>query len=127
MNVRAMTKDDLEAIQKIHELYFKEQFEFPEFFEKDYLCAFVIEGDEGNIISAGGVRTIAESILITNLNYSPRIRKEALLNFLQASLFVAHNSGYDSLHAFVQDEKWKNQLFRYGFKPCKGQPVLIGV
>jgi hypothetical protein len=126
MKIRAIERNDLTELQRIHSLFYKDEFEFPDFF-KNFLCVFVIEDDNGEIITAGGVRCIAESILITNKDKSARDRIPALYDALQISNYICTHNGYNQLHAFIQDNKWLKQLLKSGFRNTKGQSVVIDI
>lgn len=122
--IRLMQDSDLAEIKKIHEKYYKKEFTFPDF--NKFLANFVIVHDN-QIISAGGVRTIAESVLITNKDLSPRARRAALYDVLNASAYICQKNEYHELHAFIQEDNWYNQLKRIGFKDCVGKALVIGV
>lgn len=124
--IRAMNKMDLPELKAIHEKFYKTEFNFPDFM-KNFLCTFVIVDDTTNdIILGGGVKLIAESVLITNKNYPPRIRKDALLTARDISMYFINRAELEGLHAFVQDEQWLRQLKKYGFRSTKGTPVIYG-
>ena len=125
MIIRNFQDSDLEQLKIIHERYYKEEFSLNEFMG-NFLGLFSAVEDN-KIIAIGGVRTIAESIMVTDKSFSTRQRREALLQMLQAQTFVTNRNNYPQLHAFVQDENWKSQLINYGFKPCKGNALFIGV
>lgn len=122
---RSLRREDIARVQEIHERYYKEEFNFPNFL-RNFLCAFVVPNDKGDIISAGGVRLIAESVIITNKGFSPKERREALLQVLETSKFICKREGYDGLHAFVQEEAWAHILkSKYNFYPCAGEALVI--
>lgn len=125
MNIRAITPEDIREIKKIHEAHFSSEFDFEEF-RSHFLGYFVVEDEQG-IISAGGVRTIAENVLVTNLDRSVRDRKLALVNVLQTSMFIASRHGYDQLHAFVQDSEFEKHLHKVGFRGTKGKSLVMDV
>ena len=102
MIIRQATLDDIESVKKIHEKYFNHEFTFEEF-NSGYISSFLVE-DESGIISAGGVRTLFESVIVTDKSRSRRDRKEALFSMLRASIQSLPKSDYNQLHAFVQDE-----------------------
>lgn len=115
---------DLPQIRRIHEKFYEKEFSFDEFSTK-FLSSFVVHDDENNIITAGGVRTVAEVVLVTDKDRSTRTRREALIHAYDASKYIAKESGHNSVHAFVQDENWVKQLLRYGFREVIGQAVII--
>ena len=120
--IRALTIEDIEKLKEIHQKYYSD-FEFPDF--SKFLCSFAVTDESNRIITGGGVKPIAESILLTDKQFSARDRRIALLQILQASMFVIGKAGYDQLHAFIKDEKWSVQLKKYGFRNCKGEALYI--
>src|SRR3990167_8568828 len=100
MIIRALQPSDIDKLREIHTKFYETEFLFPNFLEK-FIGSFVVDDNE-NVISGGGVKSIAESIIITNRDYSPHERKSALLQILQASIFVANRNGFEQLHAFVK-------------------------
>jgi hypothetical protein len=123
---RSYVEQDNEKLKEIHEKYFAREFEFPDFL-KGYLCAFVTEDNCGNLVTAAGVRTLAEVVLVTNLRLPVKQRRAGLMETLNASRYIAEQYQFDSLHAFVQNDIWRHQLLKHGFQDCKGKPVFIGV
>src|SRR3990167_1065196 len=101
MIIRALQPSDIDKLREIHTKFYETEFLFPNFLEK-FIGSFVVVDDNENVISGGGVKSIAESIIITNRDYSPHERKSALLQILQASIFVANRNGFEQLHAFVK-------------------------
>jgi hypothetical protein len=125
MIIRNFQDSDLEQLKIIHERYYKEEFSLNEFMGNFLGLFSAVEDDK--IISIAGVRTIAESIMVTDKSFSARQRRDVLLKMLQTQSFITGRSGYNQLHAFVQDENWERQLKDYGFKPCKGNALFISV
>lgn len=124
MEIRSISLNDLERLKEIHAKYFEHEFPFPDFM-KDFHCVFTVTDDSGNIITSGGVRSIAESVIITDKDYSIKERREALIKMLQAHSFIAAHYGFDALHAFIQDNAWKRHLSQHGFRPTVGQSVIL--
>lgn len=125
MITRLMLPSDLEKVKAIHEKHYSTEFAFPDFEHDHYLPLFCVVDANDTVVSAGGVRSILESVIITNKDFSPRDRREALLEVLQSSLYLARNCKYDQIHAFIQDENWSNQLKKYGFEKCKGEALYL--
>jgi hypothetical protein len=117
-----MLTTDLEAIQLIHNRHFNGEFELPDF--SKFLGLFVVENDS-HIIVAGGVRPIAESILITDKDFNASDRVRALHKALDISEYMTRAVGFDSLHAFVTEENWYRQLQGKGFVQTKGQSLIL--
>lgn len=122
--IRELRNVDIEKIRKIHSEFYQNEFEFPDFFN-NFLCAFVVMDDTSNIITVGGVRPIAEAVIMTDKSFSVRDRRTALYQMLDASEYVARHSNFRELHAFIQDEKWYKHLVKNGFLPTKGKPLVL--
>jgi hypothetical protein len=120
-----MNGSDLDEIRAIHEKYFSSEFAFPDFYK--FFCALVIRSDSGEVITAGGVRNIAELVLITNKSFPARIRRDALLRALEVARVTSRKEGNDQLHTFIQDQKWFRQLEKRGFSTCNGKYLVTGV
>lgn len=124
MKVRAIESRDLDELKRIHYKFYDDNSNFPDFL-KHYLCAFVIEDNDEKIISAGGLRTIVEAIAITDKDLSARVRMEALYKMMDINAYFAGRNGYEFLHAFTQDDNWKNHLVKHGFEE-KESSCLVG-
>lgn len=126
MRLRAFESSDIDQLYEIWEKQYQDEFTFPNFF-KHFVGRFIVVDSNERIISGGGVRTICESVIITDKRVAPLTRRDALIQILEASLFTCGRLEYDELHAFIQDEGWKKVLQKYHFKPCKGEALVIGV
>lgn len=126
MTIDRLTLEDIGRLRVIHEKYYNEEFSFPDFTNK-FISHFVVSDDSGDIICGGGVRTILESLIITDKSFSVRDRREALYKVLQASLFAVSRCDYNELHAFIQDEVWLRHLKNVGFKETKGKSLVLGI
>lgn len=124
--VRVLEPTDVEKLKKIHDKFFSHEFSFPDFF-KGFLCAFVIVDDTGNIITATGIRPIAEVITLTDKTKNVRSRREALYKTLEASAYMANQAGYDQLHCFIQDDTWEYHLLKHGWRATKGNSLVIDI
>ena len=125
MIIRALELNDLEQLKQIHAKFYANEFELPNFFNGFLGSFIIIDGDE--IVTVSGVRPIAESIAVTNKDVSARKRREALFKVLEISSFICRNSGFDQLHAFINDSDWNRQLKRNGFNDCKGNALFLNV
>lgn len=126
--IRNLKLEDIKQIREIHERYYKNEFDFPNFFDK-FLSVFVVsdDNDPSKIIAAGGIRTIAEAVIITDKSSPICDRRDALYHMLAAFLCNSGLNGYDSIHAFIQDPKWEQHLKRVGFKPTNGNSLILKV
>lgn len=124
MNIRPLTQEDLPEVERIHSKYFSDEFAFPNF-SNNFMCKFVIEDDDGEIVCAGGVRAIAEIIMITDQDITTREKRDSLMKSLNTAIYMSARNGFDQLHAFVQGDTWNNILRKVGFKKCKGNALYI--
>lgn len=120
--IRSLLPSDIDELKRLHELYWKDEFDFPKFMQ--YICAFVVE-DELGIVTAGGVRTIAECAIVTDLSRDPRVRIRALYQMLDASKFVCQRSGYDQIYAWSQNPRYTRRLMKNGFRLPPGQSLIL--
>jgi hypothetical protein len=120
--IRACTFEDLDEIKRLHEKHFAKEFNLPEFMK--YICAFVVE-DEKGIITAGGIRDIAECVAVTNMDRSPQDRIKALYHLLEASSFVCRRSDYDQMYVWSQNPRYSKRLMRNGFRLPQGQSLIL--
>jgi hypothetical protein len=120
--IRACTYADLSEIEKLYEKYFKDEFNMPDLMS--YICAFVIEDEQG-IILAGGVRDIAECSAITDQSRPAVVRAAALHHLKDAATFVCREHGYDQMYAWSQNPKYSRRLIKNGFRFHAGQSLLI--
>lgn len=126
MIIRRMLDSDRDKLYEIWKKYYEDDFAFPNF-EKHFISSFVIE-DNNQIVTAGVVRLIAESVLITNKDVGKLTRRNALLIALDASLSACKVMNFDQLHAFnIHDESWKHILGKYKFRPMVGDQLVIDV
>lgn len=125
MIIRTFDKSDVDELKVIHERYYQDKFPFPDFFNH-FVGRFSVVDDTDRIISAGGVRLLLESVIITDKAYSLKQRRNALLMILQASLFCMGRNKFDQLHAFIQDDEvWVKALKHYGFQDINGKGLVI--
>ena len=125
MEVKVFKPSDIEQAREIHEKFYKDEFSFPDFYNKFIVAFNISDGD--TIISCGGIRTILESVIITNKDLDPKTRREALYKMLEASSYVANRRDFTQIHAFIQDAKWERHLKRIGFKEIKGTGLVLEI
>jgi hypothetical protein len=125
MIVRSFKESDLNELKMIHDKYFKDEFTFEDFC-RNASCALICE-ENGRIISAMNLRSLLEMVSISDKEFPTDIRRDAMVNLLSKSLLIAGQAGFDSIHAFVQDDNWANHLKkRYGFRDSVGKSLVIG-
>lgn len=125
MIIRAIESKDEEQIEEIRKRHYSDEFSPVDFRDK-FLCAFVVE-DQGKIITAGGIRTIAEAIALTDKSINYRQRVRALREMLKADAHIARTSGYNQLHAFIQDYTWSEHLVKKEFRHTKGNALVLNL
>lgn len=126
LKIRVLTPEDIPRLKEIHQEFFNEEFEFPDFHNNKYICAFVVTDENNNIISGGGVRYTIEATILTDKNFSVKDRQSALYQVLQSCEYVARQSGFNTLHAITENETWRNQLLKVGFH-SRGNCLAINV
>ena len=120
--IRACRPEDLEEIKKIHERFYSETHELPNLMEM--ICAFVIEDEQG-IVTAGGVRDIAEVIAVTNKDRHAVDRARALYQLRDMSAITCREFGYDRMHIWSQDSKYSKRLMKNNFRLAPGQSLIL--
>jgi hypothetical protein len=127
MEVREVRLNDKIEIDKIYHAYWNHN-EYPDFFNRRvFPCSFVVT-DENEIILAGGIKIIAEAIVITDRGFSTRDRQEALLQAMGSSVLVAKDLGFKQIHAFVNnDEYYVKHLQKFGFKLINAKLLILDV
>ncbi len=124
MKCRALTIEDIVKVKELHEKYFGE-FNFPDF-SRNFLCAFAVTDDKDEIILAGGVRDIAETILVTDKSKNIHAIGQALLEALEISRYTCKKFNIELLHAFVKDGYYQKHLERHGFSPrCQALSMQV--
>lgn len=122
INIRSFRPSDIEEVRKIHAEHFINEFDFPDFM--NYVCAVVIEDEQG-IITTGGIRDIAECVAVTNMNRSAQDRIRALYHLMDASIFACRKVNYDQMYVWSQNSQYTRRLKRNGFKLPVGQSLIL--
>ena len=125
MTIRPLHKSDLSVLYDIHQRYYKNEFNFPDFFTR-FIASFAII-DKDKLVVAGGILPIAESIILTNRDVPIHTRLEALIQTRDISKYIASQSGFSRVHAFAHEDVWKQWMVRAGFEKCPGEIFSIGV
>lgn len=125
MNMLSVRELRLSDHDQVKEIYEREKYPFGLFSMDKFLCGFCVTDENEKIISAGGLRELAEVVLITDRTYGAKVRREALSHMLQASIYVADKFKLEQIHAFVQDdEKWIKRLRESGFTDITGTGLV---
>ncbi len=120
------TEIDYNEAERVHSKFYANEFSLPDFGSNHFVSRFQITSDK-SIITTGGFRLIPEIILITDKDAPVLDRKLALYTSLDYMINIAKQQEFDCLHAFVQNEQWKQRLIRTGFKHSKGECLVLGV
>jgi hypothetical protein len=125
MDIRAYKPKDVETVKRLFEQFGNKDLEVPDF-SKDHLCAFTVVDNNNSIITAGGVRTIAEICLVTDKEKTVRQRMNALFEVLAVSKHIAREFNFQWLHAITDDPTWASQMKANGFL-SRGEDLEIHV
>lgn len=117
---------NIERLKEIHEKHFKGEFDFPNFCSK-YLALWSINDENDKVICAGGIRSIAESVIITDLSLPRRTRVKALQMMHEITTHNVSRLDYEEFHVFIQDENYERQLIKSGFVPTRGKCLVYKV
>lgn len=122
MNFRAVAPKDLAAIREIWSKHYSDMFDLPDFTK--FLVAGLIEDDNGRIVTVGGIRPIAECIMLTDRNVHAVKRWKAITDILAMGEYVARKNAISEIHAFVTDEAWSLHLGKLGFVQTIGKSLV---
>jgi len=128
--IRRPNESDIGKLRELHSKFFAGEFGFDDFVTNslyNFVVANATSDPDGEIITAGSIRPIAEIVAITDMSKSPRIRRSALFEMLQVAHFVLRETPMRQLHAFVQDKIWEQQLIKVGFQRTKGNALYINL
>ena len=126
MKIRELHYRDKKEIDRIYNEFFDNN-EYPDFFNsRIFPCPFVVTDDDEKIILAGGVKLIAEAVVVSDQSLSKRARFDALFQALGSSIFIAQGMEHHQVHAFVNnDEKYVRTLQRFGFKLIDAKLLVL--
>jgi len=127
MKVRELYKEEIPYIQELHDKFYSKDFYLPDL-TKGFLVGFTITNDRDKLIIAGGVRPIAETIIVTDRESHSMITiGRALLEALKISKYVCDMHQIGLLHAFVANQNYKKHLIQHGFYERDGTPLAFNV
>ena len=115
MHLRRYRNSDLEAVSKLWEKYYKEEFSLPSLFPE--IIEAVIEDDWGEIVGFGVVKVFAEAVMILDKDRTTRERVETLDLLMDFAVDGVRAANLKQLHVFVSDGNFGNILKKhYEFK-----------
>lgn len=122
MILRRPKPDEFEILQKMH-IHLENQFKFPDF--SLIQSAYVVEGENGEVIGFGAVQPIFEAVVVLDQSVSRNDRVKAAELLQGIAETELRSQGVTQIHAFVQDRKFVNFLRRrFGFKSTKGSAMV---
>jgi len=124
MYIRRMKKDDEQFLQELSRKNFPE-FEPPDYHD-NYFEKFIIESD-GELLIGGGMRKIAEVVLVTDISKSDVKLGKALIQILGHCIFKAKENDIDFLYAFCQNPAYEKHLIMHGFERIRGNPLSLWI
>lgn len=124
MILRSITEHDLFIAEQIHKKWYAHEFVMPDLLQLQ--TGFTVEIEERPVI-IGGIKAIAEIVLLTDKDFPVEARREGLYKSLEASLYMSRQLGYDQIHCSVQDINWERHLKKAGFRNIKGTLLVRDV
>ena len=126
MIIRKAKPADKEWVSEMHNKFFNSN-EPIDLFDGSFSCPFVIEED-GEIVLAGGVKTLAEVAIVTDRNKNIRTRVTALLQALGSSITIAREMNQQCIYAFVNDDdQYVKHLQKYNFKLIDAKLLVLNL
>jgi len=127
MKVRELYREELPYIRELHDKFYGKDFYLPDL-TQGFLVGFTITNDEDKLIIAGGVRPIAETIIVTDKESHSMITiGRALIKALDISEYVCRRHQIGLLHAFVKNEGYKKHLIQHGFYERDGTALSYNI
>jgi len=126
MKTRELRPEDVVHLKELHEQFFEDQFSFPDFLN-GFMCAFTITDDNDRIIIGGGVRAMAEAIIVTDIDAPRTTVGRALVEALNVSKYICKRFDQKHLHAFVQNYHYERHLRMRGFTSIKGAALVLDI
>ncbi len=121
LKTRPVTINDLTEIKRLHDAYYSE-LDFPEF--SRLLNSFLVEDENGDIVTAGGIEPMAEGLLVSNKSMNRIKLGKALVIAQGAFLVTCERFGFKWLHAFTKNPDFVRHLLQHGFETRNGDQVL---
>lgn len=125
MKLRQLLPSDERELRYLHAQYYYPEFSFPDF--RKFIATFAVCDENDHIITAGGIKPIAESIIITDKFRSKLLRVRALHEILGTSIMICKQNNIDQLHAFIDGKTWEKALKSVGFNDCNGRALVLQV
>lgn len=115
MHIRRYRPSDLEAVSKLWEKHYSQEFSLPSLLPR--IVEAVVEDDWGEIVGFGVVKVFAEAVMVLDKDRSTRDRAESMDLLMKLAVDGVSQVGAKQLHVFVSDENFGNVLRKhYDFK-----------
>jgi len=112
LKTRSVNKKDIPFLRALHEKYYSE-FEMIDFTK--LLNGFIIETEKDEFVMAGGVKPLAETLLITDKEMPLTTIGRALIEAQMISMYTCNAFKIEDLVAYVNDENYAKHLMKHGF------------
>jgi len=100
--------------------------EYPDFFNGEYSSPFTIIDDTNNIVLVGGVKMLAEAVIITDISKPVGTRYDALLQALGSSISIVREMGHKQFYVFVNnDEQYIKHLQKFNFRLIDAKLLVL--
>jgi hypothetical protein len=116
---------DINHLRDLHEKYYSAEFPFPDF-AQHFIASFKVLNDDGQIITAGGVRLFPELILITDIEKPGIERAFAVKSALQIATLAASNYG-NLFCSAPKDSRWHHIVASQGFNDSKDHNLVLAL
>jgi citrate lyase synthetase len=128
MIIRVPYHSDRPEIDRIYREFFNKN-EYPDFYDrKIFSCPFIVATNRDEIVVAGGVKTIAEAVVISDQSLPIKTRLDALLQALGSVINIVKEMKRNQVHVFVNnDEKYVKVLQEYGFKLIDAKLLVLDI
>lgn len=128
MIIRPLFETDKDEVDRIYNKHFI-HLEKPNFYNKDvFPCPFIVASSGNRVIVAGGVKTIAEVVVVSDRDFSIKHRLDALIQALGSTITIAKDMKYRQIHVFVShDDSYVSVLQKFGFKLLDAKVLTLDI
>lgn len=119
--IRELRATDIGKLRKIHD---DKLFPFPNLFNSLCFDSNVIE-ENGHIMAAGISRLTSEGIFIVDSNLSEIKKVKYLIALIEYMKTTNVRKGMNECHVFCVTNEIQAVLFKLGFRPCKGNAMVL--
>ena len=125
MIIREANPSDKNWIDEKYNKFFSNN-EYPEMFADNFASPFVIIGDNGETLLAGGVQRLAEIVVISDKDKSVRERYDALTQALGCSILIAKELRHQKIYVFVNnDDQYVKHLQKFDFRLMDAKLLVL--